>query len=202
MGSGSVATQGTTPMPPLAGVVTLPLAAVPFDSPWPVVCVAGAVAALSFLLWSQAGQRPFLVATILALAIAAGAIVADRVVVTERERLESMFQGLAVAAEQADADTILAAFDPAVDVPREEARRALRDFHPEEVRITRFDVVTSGPPADRRARVEILVRVRGALGNAAPAAALIDLVVLLRGADGRFLITDFEERAGNPTGRR
>ena len=71
MGAGSVAThamQGTTPMPPVAAVVTLPVAAVPFDSPWPVVCVAGAAAALSFLLWSQAGQRPYLVATILALA--------------------------------------------------------------------------------------------------------------------------------------
>lgn len=181
------------------------LAAVPFDAPWPLVVAALAVAAVCLLLWSQAGQRPFLVAMVVSLVVAAGAIVADRVVVTDRERVEDLFPRLARAAEAGDAATILDAFDPDVAIPRAEAERALREFHPEEVRITRLDVTLHGPPDDRRARAEILAHARGDArftGGAGPVAVLVDLSVDLRKAGDRFLITGFRERPGNPIERR
>lgn len=191
-------------MPTIPHLATLPVAAVPFDTPWPVVLVAGAAAVLFLLLWSQAGRRPFLIGMILSLAVAAGAIVADRVVVTDRERVEALFPRLAVAAEAGDAATILAAFDPAFDIPRAEAERALREFRPEEVRITRLEVTVSGPPEDRRARADLLARVRGDArgpGMAGPAAALLDLSVNLRKIGDRFLITGVTHHEGNPMDR-
>lgn len=191
-------------MIPLLRHAALPVAAVPFDSSWPVVLVAGAVAALCLLHWSQAGQKPSLAAMILALAVAAGAVVADRVVVTDRERVEELFPRLARAAEAGDAATILAAFDPALGLPRDKAERALREFRPEEVRITRLDVVVRGPPEDRRARAELLVHTRGDVrgaGGGGAVAALLELSVDLRKDGDRFLITDFTARSGNPMDR-
>lgn len=185
-------------------LAALPVAAVPFDSSWPVVVAAGAAAGLFLLLWSQAGRRAFLVAMILAVVVAAGAIVADRVVVTDRERVEDLFPRLAAAAVAGDAATILNAFDPAFDIPRAEAERALREFRPEEVRITRLEVTVSGPPADRRARADMLAHVRGDArggGMAGPAAALLDLSVDLRKDGDRFLITGVTHHTGNPMDR-
>lgn len=185
-------------------LAALPVAAVPFDTPWPVVLVAGAAAGLFLLLWSQAGRRPFLIGMILSLAVAAAAIVADRVVVTDQERVEALFPRLAAAAEAGDAATILAALDPAFDSLRAEVEQAVREFHPDEVRITRLEVTVNGPPEDRRARADLLARVRGnARGPnvAGPAAALLDLSVDLRKVGDRFLITDVTHHEGNPMDR-
>lgn len=179
-----------------------PLASVPFESAWPAAIGAVAVAVACLLLWSQAGDRRLLAASLLSLVVAGVAVLADRLVITDREAVENLFESLARAAERGDAATILDAIDPAMLPVRLEAERALREFRPDEVRITRCDVTVEGAGPDRRARADLLVHARGALGaGGGPANLLVDLRVDLRHDAGRWLVADFEAREGRP-GRR
>lgn len=196
-GIGSVFRVGIAPR--------LSVAAVPFDGSWPVLLACGGVAALCLLLWSQAGQRFFLWTMIAAIGVGVAAGLADWLVVSDREQIEALFPRLARAAESGDAATILAALDPQSVPVRAEAERALRDFHPEEVRITRLEVEIPSGPAPPRARADMLVHVRGdarLAGSTGPVATLVDLSVDLRKFDGRWLITDFEAEPGRPIDRR
>ena len=178
----------------------------PFHDAWPWALGCAVVAAVSLLLWSQAAQRAFLVAMAAALVGGVGCLLADWLVVTDREQIEILFPRLARAAETGDTSTILAALDPALAPLRSEAEQALREFRPEEVRITRLDVTLRGPAAARLARAEMLIHTRGdargAGGASGPVSALIDLTVDLRKDGGRFLITDFEADAARPMDRR
>jgi hypothetical protein len=180
-------------------------AAVPFDSSLPIVVGSAGVAAVSLLLWSQSGQRGFGIVIAAAVAVAGLAILADWAVETDREQVERLFPRLAVAAEAGDMATILDTFDPAALPRRAEAERALREVHPEEVRVTRLDVTVTGPADNRTARADMLVHVRGdagATGMAGHVSALIDLAVSLRKVEGRFLIVDFDLEPARPIDRR
>jgi hypothetical protein len=186
---------------PMGGMV----AVVPFDSSLPIVVGSAVVGAVSLLLWSQSGQRGFGVLIAAAVAVAGLAILCDWAVETDREQVERLFPRLAVAAEEGDVASILDTFDPAALPRRAEAERALREFHPEEVRVTRLDVTVTGPPDNRTARADLLVHVRGDAGAtdmAGPVSALIDLAVSLRKVEGRFLIVDFEPEQARPIDRR
>ena len=178
----------------------------PFHDAWPWAIGCAVVAVVSLLLWSQAGQRAFLVAMAAALVVGVGCLLADSLVVTDREQIEILFPRLAHAAETGDTSAILAALDPALSPLRSEAERALQEFRPEEMRITRLDVTLRGPTAARLARAEMLIHTRGdarsAGGASGPVSALIDLKVDLRKEGGRFLITDFEADAARPMDRR
>lgn len=177
---------------------------VPFHDAWPWAIGGFVVAAIALLLWSQAGQKAFLVAMAASLVVGVGCLLADWLVVTDREEVELLFPRLARAAEAGDAATILDALDPTLGDVRAEAERALREFHPEEVRITRLDVAVTGPTTDRRARAAMLIHTRGdgrAAGTAGPVAALIDLTVDLRREGNRFLITDFDADLARPMDR-
>jgi hypothetical protein len=126
-------------------------------------------------------------------------------VVTDREQIERLFPTLAQAAEAGDTATILDSLDPSLDPLRAEAERVLREFHPDEVRITSIDVTVTGPESDRRARADMIIHARGEArsgGAGAPVSTLIDLAVDLRKVGRRFLITDFEADAARPMDRR
>ena len=86
----------------------------PFHDAWPWAIGCAVVAVVSLLLWSQAGQRAFLVAMAAALVGGVGCLLADWLVVTDREQIEILFPRLARAAETGDTSTILAALDPAL----------------------------------------------------------------------------------------
>lgn len=178
----------------------------PFHDAWLWAIGCAVVAGVFLLLWSQAGHRAFLVAMAAAIVVGVGCLLADWLVVTDREQIEILFPRLARAAEAGDAATILATLDPTLAPLRNEAERALREFHPEEVRITRLDVALTGPAEARLARAEMLIHTRGdargAGGASGPLSALIDLRVDLRKDGDRFLITDFEAEAARPTDRR
>ncbi len=179
-------------------------ATIPFENPWGLVLGAAALGALLLLLWSQSGSRPLFLSGLAAAAVAVGALAADRLVVTDREAVVGLFDRLAMAAEAGDTATILDAFDPAVAPPRAEAERALGEFRADEVRVTRIDVAVEGRGPGRRARADLLVHARGTFQGAAagPGNLLVDLVVDLREASGRWLITDFDHRDGQRMNRR
>ena len=145
-------------------------------------------------------------ATAAALVLGVGMLLADRLVVTDREQIESLFPRLAAAAEAGDKGTIFAALDPSLAPLRAEAERRMGEFHPDEVRITRLEVTVTGPESDRRARAGMLIHLRGEArggsGTSAPVTALIELDVDLRKDQGRFLITDFDPHEPRTIGPR
>ena len=102
----------------------------PFHDAWPWALGCAVVAAVSLLLWSQAAQRAFLVAMAAALVGGVGCLLADWLVVTDREQIEILFPRLARAAETGDTSTILAALDPALAPLRSEAEQACGSFVP------------------------------------------------------------------------
>jgi hypothetical protein len=178
---------------------------IPFHDAWPGAIGCFIAAGICLLLWSQAGQRAFLLAMAAALVLGSAALAADWLVVTDREQIERLFPTLAQAAEAGDTATILDSLDPSLDPLRAEAERVLREFHPDEVRITSIDVTVTGPESDRRARADMIIHARGEArsgGAGAPVSTLIDLAVDLRKVGRRFLITDFEADAARPMDRR
>jgi hypothetical protein len=178
---------------------------IPFHDAWPGAIGCFIAAGICLLLWSQAGQRAFLLAMAAALVLGSAALAADWLVVTDREQIERLFPTLAQAAEAGDTATILDSLDPSLDPLRAEAERVLREFHPDEVRITSIDVTVTGPESDRRARADMIIHARGEArsgGAGALVSTLIDLAVDLRKVGRRFLITDFEADAARPMDRR
>jgi hypothetical protein len=178
---------------------------IPFHDAWPGAIGCFIAAGICLLLWSQAGQRAFLLAMAAALVLGSAALAADWLVVTDREQIERLFPTLAQAAEAGDTATILDSLDPSLDPLRAEAERVLREFHPDEVRITSIDVTVTGPESDRRARADMIIHARGEArsgGAGATVSTLIDLAVDLRKVGRRFLITDFEADAARPMDRR
>ena len=187
---------------PSPGPAVLVAAILPVESPWAWVAVAAATAALSFLVWAQSADPRCLVAAGLACLVGAGAIVADRLVVTDRERIETLFPRLAEAAEKGDHATILAAFAPEAGASRDAAAAILDQFTAEEVRITTMQVdVPAGSPATG-ARAEFLVRTRGTLRGSTPWNGIVDFDVRLRKDGDRWLIVDVQMPDQRPLGRR
>lgn len=178
-------------------------AMLPVESPWAWVGVAAGVAALSFLVWAQSADLRFLVAAGLAALVGAGAIVTDQFVVTDRERIEALFPRLAEAAEAGDHATILAAFAPEARASRDAAAEILRQFIPEEVRITTMQVDIPPVREATTARANFLVRTRGTLHGSTPWSGIVEFDVPLRRDGDHWLIVDVrvpdEQR---PLGRR
>lgn len=178
---------------------------IPFHDAWPGAIGCFIAAGTCLLLWSQAGQKAFFVAAAATLLLGFAALLADWLVITDREQVERLFPTLAQAAEAGDTATLLDALDPTLLPLRDDAERALREFRPEEVRITSLDVSVTGPETDRRARADMIIHARGDArsgGAGTPVSSLIDLGVDLRKVGPRFLITDFEADAARPMDRR
>jgi len=187
---------------PSAAQVACLATILPVESPWVWIVGAVGMAGLAFLVWAQSGDARFLGVAVLAGLVGGGAAVVDRIVVTDRERIEELFPSLAAAAEAGDVGTVLAAFDPESAAPRELAEKLLRQFDAEEVRVTSMEVEIPGTSAAGRARASFLVRTRGTLGGATPVNALIDFDVDLRKVEGEWRVSDFEIPEGRRIDRR
>ena len=131
------------------------------------------------------------VAGVLALS-AAGVVLADRLVETDREQIESLFPRLAEAVEHRDAAAVLAAIDPAIRPLRDEVEHVLATLRPDEILVTRLDVAVDRAASPRTATAGMLVRYRGDVGGpGAPATGqlLVALEVDLHKPQGTWLIT-------------
>jgi hypothetical protein len=107
---------------------------IPFHDAWPGAIGCFIAAGICLLLWSQAGQRAFLLAMAAALVLGSAALAADWLVVTDREQIERLFPTLAQAAEAGDTATILDSLDPSLDPSAPRPRGCCGSFTP-----TRFE---------------------------------------------------------------
>jgi len=127
-------------------------------------------------------------------------VVADRVVVTHREFLETLLPRLAAAAERQEIDTILEAIDPDARPVREEARRVLARVKPTEVRITRLKVAVDETKQPAEATADLIVRVTGTLlePGAGQGSGLAEVHLRLRHTNGTWLVYEAESDAARP----
>jgi hypothetical protein len=112
----------------------------PFESslPFVIACLIGA--SVTGAVWLNSQSRWSLATAVVLVLAGVGAFVADRLVITDRESLQSLFPQLARAAENQDVATIMAALDPELRPLRDSAEQILKQVRPKEVVITKLDV--------------------------------------------------------------
>lgn len=176
------------------------MAGPPFESSLPIAIACAAAGGIAAFIWTKAGTRPWLVVAGLALVAGVAAALADRLVVTDRENLESLLPRLAAAAEREDVETILAAIDPAAQDVREEVRRVMAQVKPTEVRITRLKVEVDDAKQPPEARANLIVRVTGTLlePGAGQGSGLAEVHLGLRKVRGTWLVIEAESDAARP----
>ena len=168
----------------------------PFENSLPLVLACVALAAISIYAWLKTQTSPWIIIAALAACTALAAIVADRLIETDREHIEAFFHRLAAAAERQDIDTILAALDPDLRSLRDNAERVLKQVKPTEVTITKLDVTLDSPEA---ASVDLIVRVSGnVVGEGTPGTVLVGLRVQMVKKGGTWLVTDADVEPGRP----
>jgi hypothetical protein len=164
-----------------------------FESSLPLVvaCVLGGLIAV--YVWTRT-QTVWLVGVAGLLLLAAlGLFLTDRLVITDREYLEALFPRLAVAAEQQDIPTIVAAFDPELHPLREEAEQVLKRVKPTQILITFLEVTVDAAQSPPQATADVVVRVAGnVIDTGMPGDMLAEFRVLLHKKDGTWLIRDVE----------
>lgn len=172
----------------------------PFESSTPIVIACVAAAGIAAFVWTRVQTRPWLALTAAAVAAAVAALLADRLVVTDREFLEALFPRLATAAERQEIDAILAVIDPDVRPVREEARRVLEQVKPKEVRITRLTVDVDATKQPPEAVADMIVRVTGNLLEPAggQGTGLAEVRVLMRKKGDAWLIHEAEADQARP----
>jgi hypothetical protein len=165
----------------------------PFESSLPLVaaCIIGGLIAV--YMWSRTQTLWLLGAAGLFLVVALGLFIADRLVLTDREYLEALFLRLAVAAEQQDIPTIVAAFDPELHPLRQEAEQVLKRVKPTQILITFLEVTVDAAQDPPQATADVVVRVAGnVIDTGMPGDMLAEFRVLLHKKDGTWLIRDVE----------
>ena len=169
----------------------------PFESSTPLVIICLVAAAACGWYGISHGARGGLIAAAAAFTIGLVCFLADRAVVTDREFLEALFPRLAAAAERQDIDTLLAAIAPELRPLREEVAEIMNQVKPRDVKITRSEVTVS--PSRQTATADIIVRVTGIImDKATQGTGVAGVIVTLEKRDGRWLITDAEEKSLRP----
>ena len=171
----------------------------PFENSLPLVLACVALAAISIYAWLKTQTSPWIIIAALAACTALAAIVADRLIETDREHIEALFPRLAAAAERQDMKTILASLDPELRPLRADAEKVLKQVKPTEVAITKLDVTLDSPEA---ATVDMIVRVSGnVVGEGTPGTVLVGLRVSLVKKGETWLVTDAEVQEPVRAGR-
>jgi hypothetical protein len=152
----------------------------PFEDSLPLVLAALALAGVALFAWLKTLSRLWLIIALLAATAGIAAIVADRLVSTDREHIEALFPRLAAAAERQDIDTILASIDPELRPLRADAEKVLKQVKPTEVAITKLDIAVDSKKSPPAATVDLLVRVTGnVLADGMPGTVLVGLRVVM-----------------------
>ena len=174
-------------------------AIMPFESslPFVIACLIGAL--VTGAVWVNSQSRWSLATTVVLVLVGVGAFVADQLVVTDREYLQTLFSRLAIAAERQDVATICQSLDPELRPLREASEQVLKRVRPTEVTITKLDVSIDPAKRPLQATAAMIVRVTGDViekGN--QGTVLAGVKVLLHKKDGVWLIKDAEVEKAKP----
>ena len=171
----------------------------PFEDslPFVIACLVGA--AITGFIWLRSQSRWSLAAAVVLVLAGVGAFLADQLVVTDREYLQTLFPRLAIAAEKQDVAMIMAALDPELRPLRDSAEQVLKRVRPKEVVITRLDVSVDPAKRPLQATAAMIVRVTGeVIEKGSQGTVLAGVKVLLHKKGGDWLIRDAEVEQAKP----
>ena len=171
----------------------------PYEDSYLVAIPALALAGVALFAWTKTTSHLWLIIALLTATAGIAALVADRLVETDREHIHAMFPPLATAAQRGDIDTIVASLDPELRPLRADAEKVLKKVKPTEVTITKLDVTVDAEKSPPAATAHIVVRVSGnVVGEGTPGATIVGLEVTMLKKGGPWLVTDADVEPGRP----
>jgi hypothetical protein len=178
-------------------VVTRVGAPFEFSLPFVIACLIGAL--VTGAVWVNSKSRWSFATTVVLVLAGVGAFVADQLVVTDREYLQTLFPRLAIAAEKQDVATIMAALDPELRPLRDSAEQVLKRVRPKEVVITKLQVAVDPATQPPKATTAMIVRVTGeVIEKGSQGTVVAGVKVLLHKKGGEWLIRDAEVEQAKP----
>jgi hypothetical protein len=171
----------------------------PFESslPFVIACLIGAL--IMGAVWVNSQSRWSLATAAMLALTGVGAILADRLVETDREYLQALFSRLARAAERQDVATVMESLDPELRPLREAAEQVLKRVRPTEVTITKLDVSIDPTKEPLQATAGMIVRVTGeVIEKGSQGTVLAGVRAQLHKKDGVWLIKDAEVEKAKP----
>lgn len=162
----------------------------------PAIVLGVLLEALLALVLLKTGRRAALAAMGGVLVLVALAVLVERWVVTDREQLEELFARLAAALAARDADTVLAAIDPAAARVRSDARRVLAAARLDEVTITDLRIALRPRGQPSTAEADLTARASSRPGRGSPASQSVvgRFLIQLRKEQDRWLIESYQEQ--------
>ena len=165
----------------------------PYEDSYLLAIPALALTVTALFAWLKTLSRIWLIIALLTASAGIAALIADRLVETDREHLQVLFPRLATAAERQDIDTILGVLDPELRPLRADAEKVLRQVKPTEVTITKLDVTVDSKKSPPAATADMIVRVFGnVVGEGTPGTTIAALRVTMAKKVGKWLVTDAE----------
>jgi hypothetical protein len=169
------------------------------ENPLPILIGGGVVLLVLLVMLLKTGRGVILTA-MLGVAIVMGlAVLIDRLVITDREKIANVIYEGAAAAQRNDLDAIVNLISPSATDVRTEARRWVGQARLEEVTVTAMDVTldraTNPPTGVARFRVFARGQIVDRSGTL-PGTYLGILTVHFRREGDRWLVTGYERQDG------
>jgi len=166
------------------------------ESPWPAIFFGIIALAILAVVLVRTGRGVVLLAMIGVLLITLGGVGLERLVVTERERVEDTLTEAAAAIEANDLDRLMRCISPSASYSPARARGVMRQYKFTEARITDVEIqineLTSPPSAT--AKMIGIFSVTDTHQELPYNNGRVGLIVYLRLENGRWLISGHEER--------
>lgn len=169
-----------------------------FEQPMTIAVLAVIVVTLLGFVWVQTGRREALAAVAVALLIFLGLLVAERVVVTDREALDGTVRQLGRDVAKNDRTLLYPYIASSAPQLKQKADTELPSYEFSECVITKVDAIeidaAKNPP---EAKVKFIVRVAGTFryqGDSVSGGPFLRYVTLhfVKEPDGRWRVKDYE----------
>ena len=173
----------------------------PYEDTLPLLALLLLLASFFTWIWRSSGQYQWAIAALLACGAGCGLAAIDFFVQTDREQVELLLPVLAQALEEKDLDTILDAIAPEIRAVQEQAKKAVLEFKPSQVLITRLNVDVLYDQRFPQAVANLLVRVTGKFIGREEGTAIVSATVTLEKRK-RWVVTECIVKPADPLNER
>ncbi len=164
------------------------------EDPLPAIIIGLCVLSMLLILYLQTRERSWFIAILCAAALTLVAVVWERVIVTERERVEGVIYGVAASAEADDMEAVLEFLAPNASRIRGLVNRYMPNSEVERARVIgslKIEIDETAFPPTAVAQFNAFVHGRWERDKM-PGAVRADVTARLERPDDRWLITEMD----------
>lgn len=170
------------------------------NNPFLLVFLGCVICLAAFVAWIQTGRREALFALIGLAILFIGLVVAERMMISDREAIEAKLAHIARHLQNNNREAVYDAIHPSATEHLAQARSELPQYTFEECRVTKIDELTVNSAAEpRTADVEFYVKAKGsfAQGGQTYTGTPVRIVRLKmeKDTDGEWKVKDYSHRA-------